>query len=39
MTERGDVVYKNDEAIGYEVTITCYPDQNGVKAYKYLGTR
>lgn len=39
VTERGDVVYKNDEAIGYEVTITCYPDANGVKAYKYLGTK
>ena len=39
VTERGDVTYKNDEAIGYEVTITCYPDANGVKAYKYLGTK
>jgi hypothetical protein len=23
--ERGNIVYKGDEAIGYEVTVTCYP--------------
>lgn len=36
ITERGDVTYKNDEAIAYEVTITAYPDASGVKAYLYL---
>lgn len=36
ITERGDVVYENGEAIGYEVTVTCYPDSSGVKAYKYV---
>lgn len=38
VVERGDIVYKADDAIGYEVTIECYPDADGVKAYKYLET-
>lgn len=38
VTERGDVVYKNDQAIGYEITITCYPDDTAKKAYKYKST-
>lgn len=29
VTERGPVVYKNDEAIGYEMTVTSYPVENG----------
>jgi hypothetical protein len=36
ITERGDVSYKNDDAISYPVTITCFPDGDGVKATKYL---
>lgn len=36
VTERGEVVYKSDEAIGYDVTLTAYPDDTGVKAYIYL---
>ena len=36
VTERGDVSYKNDEAIAYPVTITAYPDSSGVKAYIYM---
>lgn len=35
VTDRGDVIYKNDQAIAYEVTITCYPDDDSKKAYKY----
>lgn len=35
ITERGDVAFKNDDATGYEVTLTAYPDDNGVKAYQY----
>lgn len=35
ITERGDVVYSGTEPIGFEVTITCYPDSSGVKAYHY----
>lgn len=33
--ERGAVVYKGDEAIGYEVTITAYPDADGLVAIKF----
>lgn len=36
ITERGDVSWKNDEAVAYNVTITAFPDQDGVKAYIYL---
>lgn len=36
VTERGDVVYQNGEAVGYPVTVTAYPDSSGVKAYKYI---
>lgn len=35
VTERGDVVRKNGEPIGYEVTITAYPDDDGVLFTKY----
>jgi hypothetical protein len=38
IVERGDVVYKNGEAIGYPITIECYPDVNGVKAFVYYAT-
>lgn len=33
--DRGDVTYKNGDALGYPITITCYPDADGVKAYIY----
>ena len=35
ITERGDITYANGEAIGYQVTLTAYPDESGVKAYIY----
>lgn len=38
VTERGDVVYVNGDAITYPVTITCYPDANGDKARIYFDT-
>lgn len=38
VTERGDVVYQNGDAITRPVTITCFPDADGVKAYQYLET-
>jgi hypothetical protein len=37
ITELGDVVYNNGDAIARQVTITCYPNVSGVKAYVYLG--
>jgi hypothetical protein len=36
VTERGDTSFVNGDAIMYPITITCYPDENGVKAYLYL---
>ena len=33
------MTYKNGEAVGYQVTVTAYPDSQGVKAYKHLGTK
>lgn len=35
VTERGEVVYTEDDAVGYDITLTCYPDADGVKAYIY----
>lgn len=37
ISERGDVQYVNGDAVGRPVTVTCYPDISGVKAYVYLG--
>lgn len=36
ITEHGEVTYATEDAITYEVTITCYADTAGVKAYKYV---
>lgn len=36
ITDRGDVSYVSANAITYPVTITAYPDDNGVKAYIYF---
>lgn len=38
ITGHGDVVYKNDQAVAYPVTITAYPDADGVNAYEYVKT-
>jgi len=35
VTERGEVVYQNGDVTGRPVTVTCYPDVSGVKAYVY----
>lgn len=35
VTERGAIVYANGEPIGFEVTITCYSDANGVVLTKF----
>jgi hypothetical protein len=36
VTELGDIVYKDDEVIGYEVTLTALPDTNGKSHYEYM---
>jgi len=38
VTETGDITWSNGELIGYPVTLTTFPDTNGVKAYKYLAS-
>lgn len=36
LSELGDIVYKDDEAIGYEVTLDCMPDAAGNSHYEYI---
>ena len=36
LSELGDIVYKDDEAIGYEVTLDCMPDASGNSHYEYI---
>lgn len=35
VTQRGEVSYVNGDAISYPITVTCYPNGSGVKAYLY----
>lgn len=35
VTETGEITYKSDEAVSYELTITAYPGSDGTVAFKY----
>ena len=37
ITERGDIQYYAEDAVGYEVTAECFADADGNKAYIYMG--
>lgn len=36
ISDLGDIEYKDDDAIGYEATITALPDVSGVTHYEYI---
>jgi hypothetical protein len=36
ITEVGDITYSDTEVIGYQVTVECFDDADGNKAYKWL---
>ena len=38
ISEVGDIVYKDDEAVGYEITLAALPDSNGKTHIEYIKT-
>ena len=36
ISEVGDIVYSDSEAVGYEVTVQCIPDASGNTHYEYI---
>ena len=38
LSDLGDITYKDDEAIGYETTISALSDSAGNSHYEYIAT-
>lgn len=38
LSEVGDIVYKDNEPVGYELTLECLPDSSGNNHYEYIKT-
>lgn len=36
VTEKGDTVYKSDDLVGYPLTISAYPGNDGVAVYRFV---
>jgi hypothetical protein len=36
VTEKGDTVYKSDDLVGYPITISAYPGNDGVAVYRFV---